>query len=628
MSFENSDAAWHSTQLSVDILEVPGGRDATKSNTRSSFRMRESLFHPQPILMQEQAESAVKSVRETYWPTADQDIWANKALELLLYVMERMRDEVVHEVHQSQLEGAVWGWMRWYMARKSGNERMLSGGIICDETGTGKTFKTIMIGMMIWKDRAETDPDTVLVLVPTKELLDQWCTESDKFFKVSPVGIHKSWGKKTEIMVSTHTDFQRVKKRKHAEAAAPGATKYMPLFIQDIESERDEEVEAQRLLGVTMRRKEAFLAVMIDEAHKVLHTNNPEVHRFNAIRKMTATAVFLATASPPSDPQFQTQLESIRLISGRPFQLLEAYDQITTCVRRTELPAELKKIVVGVELGWAENHLLDHISNYCMSVKANKRIGVHSMMQHMYFMLGAINAPPSSLSDSLSLTKLREYLKGEGVNYKSILEESDFQCEMPSKFQDGRPNKVYIGPYLHTLIFDKNYGVQAQLSADASNKIVIFTKYQGEADLVSSLLDKVKVKVSGMMYGVINGKISTDDKQAVLARFQKASSKWRVLVLSSSIGDTGLNLQCANIVYHTTIETDPWKMIQCISRVFRQGQKRTVNWMHLCGETSTEKKAMGMHNNKLSGPMKAGSVPPDRQLLMSRQLNHKMSICL
>eukprot|EP00798_Chlamydomonas_sp_ICE-L_P028539 gene28539-31698_t len=167
--------------------------------------------------MTERAENAVQSVREEYWHDieADDQIW-EKALELLIYVMECLIH--VEGVHQSQLEGAVWGWMRWYMPQQPGNEMMLSGGIICDETGTGKTLKSIMILMMVLKSN-EGSLKSVLVLVPTADILDQWCSEATMFFKKSPVGTHKHWMQDPSIMIATHKNFSVPKKRKGMDMA-------------------------------------------------------------------------------------------------------------------------------------------------------------------------------------------------------------------------------------------------------------------------------------------------------------------------------------------------------------------------------------------------------------------------
>ena len=119
------------------------------------------------------------------------------------------------------------------MAQKPAFANMLSGGIITDETGTGKTFKCIMICMMIWRGKEDNDPKDLLVLVPTADLMDQWCSEAEKFFKVTPLTKHSPYGqRKPYILIACHTQFSRQKKRKSMEDFAEGYTKYMPLFIQ------------------------------------------------------------------------------------------------------------------------------------------------------------------------------------------------------------------------------------------------------------------------------------------------------------------------------------------------------------------------------------------------------------
>eukprot|EP00798_Chlamydomonas_sp_ICE-L_P028540 gene28540-31699_t len=388
-----------------------------------------------------------------------------------------------------------------------------------------------------------------------------------------------------------------------------------------MENEMDEAVE-----GTEKERETAFHAVIVDEAHKVFHTTRQlEVQRFKAIRTVSSTAVFLATATPPSDPQFQTQIDSIIMISRRKSQgLTEPYEMIRTMVERKKMPEHIEKIVVGVTLHKGERKLLESINKYCKEgVNSKKRIGVLALLQRMYFMLGEINNPQES--DSESLKNLRVYLAENNVNSHTLLEDSPSHCTMPTKYLDKREKKLYIGPYIKALMFDAVHGVKAQLLADKANKIVIFTRFQGEADLISVLLDKVRADVPGLLYGVITGKISACDKQSVLEQFKKVGGgQLRVLILSTSIDDTGLNLQCANIVYNTTIETDPHKMIQCISRVHRQGQTRPVTWIHLYGDTYTEKQAMATHNKKLSVHLKAGSAKTDHKLTMSKPLNHKL----
>jgi hypothetical protein len=103
----------------------------------------------------------------------------------LVYLLGLFKTDV--EVKTSQVDGAVWAYVRMEMASMFPGTR-LHGGIICDGTGTGKTLKMIMITLMLMTPaQGGLSGEQSLALVPSYSIADGWVEEGARFFKDNPV---------------------------------------------------------------------------------------------------------------------------------------------------------------------------------------------------------------------------------------------------------------------------------------------------------------------------------------------------------------------------------------------------------------------------------------------------------
>jgi SNF2 family DNA or RNA helicase len=96
-----------------------------------------------------------------------------------------------------------------------------------------------------------------------------------------------------------------------------------------------------------------------------------------------------------------------------------------------------------------------------------------------------------------------------------------------------------------------------------NHKVVVFNEYTFSGSMICRELTKLGIKHARIFGG-------TKDTAAELSRFKRDDS-CRVLVLQSSAGGTGLNLQMAKYVVYFESPTSPKLRIQTEARVARQG---------------------------------------------------------
>ncbi len=307
----------------------------------------------------------------------------------------------------------------------------------------------------------------------------------------------------------------------------------------------------------------------------------------------------MASATPSDKKHMANMIGSINVMAGYPeAKVGEGVESITTSVDRDTTLPELTRAVIIVTLGDAENKLMDLLLKYLQSRDSRDRIGANAIMKQLYIMPWRIRKPYyTDDNPSPHLLGLRQFILNAGVDMKSLLESSPFQHTFLHTHEGPIPETRYIGPFMQSLIYDTDGGVMTSLAADKGNKIVIFTSFNEEVDMISALLDHHQVQ-----HVAVTGKTKADEKVSMFTAF-KIHAKVRVLVINMGIGETGLNLQCANIVYMTAMETCPFKVIQAVSRLHRAGQKKPVTCYHLSSDSFVEHNSILCQLRKLEKDM-------------------------
>jgi superfamily II DNA or RNA helicase len=123
--------------------------------------------------------------------------------------------------------------------------------------------------------------------------------------------------------------------------------------------------------------------------------------------------------------------------------------------------------------------------------------------------------------------------------------------------------------------------VLTDLLSDASVKVIIFSEWVRMLELVGELVSEM-----GHEAAWHTGKIPQDRRRREIRRF-KQDPACRIL-LSTSSGGLGLNLQVASAVVNVDLPWNPARLEQRIARAWRRDQTRAVSVINLVCEDSIE----------------------------------------
>ena len=116
----------------------------------------------------------------------------------------------------------------------------------------------------------------------------------------------------------------------------------------------------------------------------------------------------------------------------------------------------------------------------------------------------------------------------------------------------------------------------------SQRKVVVFSEFAEMLKLIEKMLNSHQIG-SAMLIGEIPAK----QRNAVVRRFQEAADC--AVLLTSDVGDTGLNLQCADTLINVELPWQPGKKNQRIARLLRMGQRsRQITVINLVTADSIE----------------------------------------
>jgi len=128
--------------------------------------------------------------------------------------------------------------------------------------------------------------------------------------------------------------------------------------------------------------------------------------------------------------------------------------------------------------------------------------------------------------------------------------------------------------------------IKCDLSDEAAaSKIIVFTSFIEEMNIIKREMDKMNVETCNL-----HGGMNLMQRANQIELFMDDNTNVRVLIAQIMCGSTGINLQCANVVYITSPTWNPCTETQAIGRVYRQGQKRDVRVVRLIMKDTIEEK--------------------------------------
>lgn len=107
---------------------------------------------------------------------------------------------------------------------------------------------------------------------------------------------------------------------------------------------------------------------------------------------------------------------------------------------------------------------------------------------------------------------------------------------------------------------------------DSEDKAIIVSQWTSYLDLIREML-----KLEGVQYCELNGKIPVKNRNDIVVNFNKKTSQEKVMLLSLTAGGVGLNLVGANYLFLMDLHWNPQLEQQAQDRIYRFGQEKQVN---------------------------------------------------
>ena len=495
--------------------------------------------------------------------------------------------------------------------------------ILADEVGLGKTIEA---GMIIRELKSRGLASRILVVCPTG-LVTQWASEmQEKFHEKFQV-----------ILPSDYDTIRRLTDNDDVYGQFDQVISPMD-SIKPIEKhagwseEKVEKYNEERIYAII---NSGWDLIIIDEAHRVAGSSG-EVARYKLGNLLAqASPYLLLLSATPHNGKTEPFLRLIRLLDADAFPNAKSIvrEQVAPYLIRTEKREAIdnngnllfkNRITHLVTISWDERNnlqreLYEMVSSY-VSETYNKALRNRKKNMCLIFLLiimqrmvtSSTAAIQQSLERRLSVLKEQRTCVGnlkeedlDELNIEDGVEEAieaislDMDLEIEelqqivslakqAQFQN-RDAKV------EPLIME----IDAILSADRSQKIIIFTEFVATQNYLQELLVNIGYSVT-----ILNGGMSIDERNAAMQEFKTSTS----IFISTDAGGEGLNLQFANIIINYDLPWNPMKIEQRCGRVDRIGQQRDVHiYNFIVGET-VENRVREVLEEKLSVILKEMGV--------------------
>lgn len=415
--------------------------------------------------------------------------------------------------------------------------RFRGRALLCDEVGLGKTIEA---GMILMELVVRGLVRRILILTPPS-LVAQWRGEMSRKFGLDFVchddpdfrkDIPEAWKKEDHIIASYHT------------------AKLEPHQSSILSREWD--------------------IVIIDEAH---HFRNRNTLLWRFASQLRKKYILLLSATPVQNKlsdlfNLVTLLEPGLLSTSRSFKkkfidkrdemmpknidkLHELLSEVMVRNRRGNIGIKFTKRhakTLRVDLSPEEKELYKEVSSF---VKSHLKQGTFSKIA-----LTTLQKEMGSSSKAAAPTLKKLAQKAE---------ESDRLLEM-SQTAKALKESVKANQLLDIL-------------SDFPNKMVVFTQFLATQDLIYRVLTEAGERVE-----VFHGGMARLKKEEAIDRFRKDA---RILV-STSTGSEGRNLQFCNAICNFDLPWNPQKIEQRVGRLSRIGQKRDVYIFNLVASDTLE----------------------------------------
>lgn len=138
----------------------------------------------------------------------------------------------------------------------------------------------------------------------------------------------------------------------------------------------------------------------------------------------------------------------------------------------------------------------------------------------------------------------------------------------------------------HQTKLDELFSILEQVLQTGDEKIVIFSQWERFTRLISLELDRLKIG-----YANLNGTVPSNKRKELFDRFNHDPG-CRIF-LSTDAGGVGLNLQAGSYLFNMDLPWNPAVLEQRIARIYRHGQKKSVNIINFVAQNTIEHGMLG-----------------------------------
>lgn len=140
---------------------------------------------------------------------------------------------------------------------------------------------------------------------------------------------------------------------------------------------------------------------------------------------------------------------------------------------------------------------------------------------------------------------------------------------------------------------EETMNILGDLFESGDEKVVIFSQWERMTRLIAAELDN-----AGVRYSSLNGMVPSEKRKKLCDDFQE-DPDCRVFI-STDAGSTGLNLQAASLVINLDLPWNPAVLEQRIARIYRIGQKRSIQVINMVSKDSFEERMLATLDFKSS----------------------------
>lgn len=140
---------------------------------------------------------------------------------------------------------------------------------------------------------------------------------------------------------------------------------------------------------------------------------------------------------------------------------------------------------------------------------------------------------------------------------------------------------------------EETMNILHDLFESGDEKVVIFSQWERMTRLIAA-----ELAGAGVRYSSLNGLVPSEKRKKLCDDFQE-DPDCRVFI-STDAGSTGLNLQAASLVINLDLPWNPAVLEQRIARIYRIGQKRSIQVINMVARDSFEERMLSTLNFKSS----------------------------